>query len=71
MYITFLLRSFLYHKKMVSSGFKLIDPKEFDLNKYSSNSSKGCVSEADLEYPKELHKLHNDYPLASEKIDKR
>ena len=56
---------------MVSSGFKLIDPKEFDLNKYSSNSSKGCVSEADLEYPKELHKLHNDYPLASEKIDKR
>ena len=26
---------------------------EFDLNKYSSNSSKACVSEVDLEYPKE------------------
>ena len=25
-----------------TSGFKWIDPKEFDLNKYSSNSSKGC-----------------------------
>ena len=24
--------------------------------------------EVDLEYPKELHKLHNDYPLAPDKI---
>ena len=29
--------------------------------KYSSNSSKGCVLEADLEHPKELRELHNDY----------
>ena len=34
------------------SGFKWIDLKEFDLNKYTSNSSKGCVFEVDLEYPK-------------------
>ena len=43
-------------------------PKEFDLNKYSNSSSKGFVLELDLEYPKELHKLHNDYPLAPDKI---
>ena len=37
-----------------TSGLKGIDPKEFDLNKYTSNSSKGCVLEVDLEYSKEL-----------------
>ena len=41
----------------------------FDLNKYSSNSSKGCVLEVDHEYPKELRELHNDYPLAPDKIE--
>ena len=30
---------------------------------------KGCVLEVDLEYPKELHELHNDYPLAPNKIE--
>ena len=50
------------------SGFKWIDPKEFDLNKYTSNSSKGCVLEVDPEYPKELRELHNDYTLAPDKI---
>ena len=39
------------------SGFKWMDPKEFDLNKCNSNSSKGCVLEADLEYPKELQEF--------------
>ena len=34
-------------------GFKWIDPKKFDLNKYTSTSSKkGCVLEVDLEYQK-------------------
>ena len=45
-------------------GFKWINPKEFDKNKYTSNSSKSCVFEVDLEYFKELRELHNDYPLA-------
>ena len=32
---------------------KWTDPKEYDLSKYISNSSKGCFFEVDLEYPKE------------------
>ena len=55
-------------KFLPTSGFKWINPKDFDLNKYTSNSSKGCALEVDLEYPKELRELHNDYPLASDKI---
>ena len=39
------------------------------MNKYNSNSSKRCVLEVDLEYPKELWNLHNDYPLAPNKIE--
>ena len=35
-------------KFLPTSRFKWIDPKEFDLNKYSSNSLKGCVLEVDL-----------------------
>ena len=37
-----------------TSGFKWIDPKKFNLNEYTSNSSGGCVLEVDLESPKEL-----------------
>ena len=50
-------------------GFKWIEPKVFDFNKYNSNSSKGCIFEVDLEYRKRLRELHNDYPLASDKIE--
>ena len=45
-------------KFLRTSGLKSIDPKKLDLKKYTSNSSKGCVLEVDLEYPKELRKLH-------------
>ena len=33
--------------------------------------SKGCLLEVDLEYPKELPELHNNYPLAPDKIEIR
>ena len=41
-------------KILPTTGFKWIDPKSFDLNKYTSNILKGCVLEVDLEYPNEL-----------------
>ena len=65
------LYGYAMSKFLLTSGFKWIDPKEFDLNKYTSNSSKGCVLEVDLEYRKELQELHNDndYPLVSHKIE--
>ena len=56
-------------KFLSTSGFKWINSKEFDLNKYTSNSSKGCVLEVDLEYPKELRELHNNYSLATDKVE--
>ena len=39
------------------------------MNNNTSNSSEGRALEVYLEYPKELHELHNDYSLASDKID--
>ena len=51
-------------KFLPTSRFKWIDPKEFYLSKYTSNNSKGCVLEVDLEYPNRLCELCNDYPLA-------
>ena len=47
-------RNLMTQNKNLSSGFKWIGPKEFDLNKYTSNNSKGCVLKNDLEYPKDL-----------------
>ena len=41
-------------KLLPTSGFKWMDPKEFDLYKYTGSSSKGCVLEVDLEYPKKI-----------------
>ena len=52
-------------------GFKWKYPKKPDLNKYTNNSSKGCVLEFDLEYSKALSDLDNDYPLAPDKIEKK
>ena len=43
----------------LAGKFKWIDPKEFDSNKYTKNSSKVCVLELDPEYPKELCELHS------------
>ena len=40
-----------------------------DLNKYTSDSSKGCLLKDDFEYPKELRELHNYYLLALDKTE--
>ena len=39
----------------------------FDVNSMSKNSLYGYILKVDLEYPDELHNLHDDYPLAPEK----
>ena len=54
-----------------TGGFKWMTDKQInkiDLAKYNENSEKGLILEVDLEYPKELHDLHNDYPLAAERV---
>ena len=63
------LYGYAMSKFLPTGGFKWIDPKEFDMNKSTSNSFKYCVLEVDLEYPKELRELHNDYRLAPDKIE--
>ena len=63
------LRGYAMSKFFPTSWFKWINAKEFDSNKHTSNSSKGCVLEVDLEYPIELRELHNDYSLDLSKIE--
>ena len=41
---------------------------KFDVNSISEKSEIGYFLEVDLEYPDELHELHNDYPLTPEKL---
>ena len=41
---------------------------EFEVNSINEECEIGYFHEDDLEYPDELHKLHDDYPLAPEKL---
>ena len=54
-----------------TGNFKWLSQNQIEktnLGKYTENSKKGLILEVDLEYPQELHDLHNDYPLGPEKI---
>ena len=42
--------------------------KKTNLANYSEEHDEGLLLEVDLDYPQELHDLHNDYPLAPEKL---
>ena len=47
-----------------TGNFRWIDPKKFNHKSKKTNH----IIECDLEYPKELHDLHSDCPLAPEKL---
>jgi hypothetical protein len=48
--------------------FKWVDSISVDtIMNYDEKSDIGYTLEVDLHYPKELHDLHNDYPLAPER----
>ena len=49
--------------KLPTHGFKWMNDKELRVWRKIP-----CILEVDLEYPNKLHDLHNDYPLAPEKI---
>ena len=54
-----------------TGNFKWMTDKEIsktNLEKYELDGKEGLILEVDLEYPKELHDLHNDYPIAPEKV---
>ena len=50
-------------KKLPTSGYKWMIYDELDDWKHLR-----CIVEVDLEYPEDLHDLHNDYPLAPEGV---
>ena len=75
MYIMYLDANNLYgwamSQYLPTGGFKWLSQKKIEkinLGKYTENSEKGLILEVDLEYPQELHDLHNDYPLGPEKV---
>ena len=45
---------------------KIVD--SFDVNSISEKSPVGYILEVNLEYSDELYVLHNDFPLAPEKL---
>ena len=44
------------------------EDRKINLATYAKDNKKLMIVEVDLEYPISLHKLHNDYPLAAEKM---
>ena len=59
-------------KYLPYSEFKWLSEKEisrFCLYSISKNSYVGYILEVELEYPRKLHDLHNDYPLAPETLE--
>ena len=66
-YIAYLDANNLYgwamSKKLPTHGFKWMTPTQLANWRYHT-----CILEVDLEYPHDLHDLHNDYPLAPDHV---
>ena len=67
-YITYLDSNNLYgwamSKPLPTHGFEWM--KKSELETWELHS---CILEVDLEYPRSLHDLHSDYPLAPERVE--
>ena len=60
-------------EKLPTHGFKWLTSGEME-NLFNNQivqvwEKTPCILEVDLEYPEELHDLHNDYPLCPERVD--
>ena len=51
-------------RKLPTHGFRWMSEKSLD-----NWENMPCILEVDLEYPHDLHDLHNDYPLAPERLE--
>ena len=74
-YIMYLDANNLYGWAMVQpiafGGFRWMEEDEFskiDWQAQTETQATGYYLECDLEYPKEIHDAHNDYPLAPERL---
>ena len=72
-YISYLDMNNLYgwamSRYLPYGGFKWLENIDgFDVKSVSEKRPMGYILKADLKYPEELHVLHNDYPLALEKL---
>ncbi|CAH3142679.1 unnamed protein product [Porites lobata] len=64
------LHGYAMRQYLPTGAFKWLTEKQIDKIMKKTilpNNKKGYILEVDLEYPEELHELHNDYPLAAEK----
>ncbi|XP_060855571.1 uncharacterized protein LOC132933276 [Metopolophium dirhodum] len=66
-WITYLDCVNLYGKSMLTElpfkDFEWVDDLDIDVTKISEDSEVGYILEVDIEYPKHLHKTHNDFPF--------
>jgi len=63
------LNGWAMNEKLATGNFNFLTPDEieaFKVEDIPDDSTTGYVLECDLEYPPELHEIHNDYPLAPE-----
>ncbi|XP_022161257.1 uncharacterized protein LOC111027265, partial [Myzus persicae] len=57
----------LYGKSMLTElpfkAFECVDDLNIDVTKIADDSEVGYILEVDIDYPKHLHKTHNDFPF--------